>query len=192
MVNDLEEEEEEEITETEGTNYGTMILVLGVIITIGVLGLKAAAMASGDFTILGIDIPGEIYTGGDHFSTYFFSGLIVGILVIIIGIATSSQAKKKTTEEEVEETWEEEEEEEGICPTCGAVIPIDSEECPECGEELAPPGEEEEEEEVVEEVEVVECPICGAEVPEDAEECPECGEPLTDLEEEEEDLFEDL
>ncbi|MFP4051054.1 MAG: zinc ribbon domain-containing protein [Thermoplasmata archaeon] len=186
MVND----EEEEVSETEGNNYGTYVLVLGVIITIGVLGLKAAAMASGTFEIAGVEVADKIYTGGDHFSTYFFSGLIVGILVIIIGIATSSQAKKGTVEEEeVEETWKEEEEEEGICPTCGAVIPIDSEVCPECGEELAPPGEEEEE---IEEIEVIECPICGAEVESDAEECPECGEPLTDIEEEEEDLFEDL
>lgn len=34
--------------------------------------------------------------------------------------------------------------ENGICPNCEAIIPIDSEECPKCGEELVPITEVEE------------------------------------------------
>jgi len=112
---------------------------------------------------------------------------------------------KTTPEEEAPEELEEEEiEEEGVCPTCGAIIPIDAENCPECGEELEPPEEELEEEEIetetalddlekaLEEVEdeteavVFVCPICDAELEEDVDECPECGTVFVEEEEEEE------
>jgi len=110
-------------------------------------------------------------------------------------------SKKEKSPEEIEEEVVEDFEEEGICPTCGAVIPSDSEECPECGEELEPPEEPEEEEietgsaledleraleEVEEETEsvVFVCPICDAELKEDVDECPECGTAFVEEEEE--------
>ncbi len=164
--------------EKSGASAGMAVAVLGILMIIGLLVLKFA----GPESIMGIDNPQGTY------GSYFLGGLAVSVIVMIIGGMMAGGTKEEPTEEEYEEEFEEEFEEdieeEGICPTCGAVIPIDSDECPECGEELEPP---EEEEEVVEEQE---CPICGAEVPADADECPECGEPLG--EESEEDVFEDL
>jgi len=96
-----------------------------------------------------------------------------------------------------EETTTEEVEEKGICPNCRALVPSDSEECPECGEELESTEEEtleeeeaigvedenvfveleekleEAEEEIEAEVSV--CPVCDEELEEDVDECPECG-----------------
>lgn len=176
-----EDEEYELESEESGFNLSFIPLILGILITLGTVAIKF----SGLDPFMGIENPSGVY------GYLFLSGVAVGIIIFVIGIAMSVMSKKEVTyevgEEEVELIEEEEEEvEEGICPTCGAVIPIDSEECPECGEELAPPDEEEAEVE-----EVKECPICGAEVSADSEECPECGEPLTD-EEEEDDLFADL
>jgi len=86
--------------------------------------------------------------------------------------------------------------EKGVCPSCHAVISAESEECPECGEELEPATERLEDEEVLdsklkdlerslekveeEETETSElvCSKCGAELEESVDECPECGEPL--------------
>ncbi len=179
-----------------GNSTGMGILGLGLLIIIGILVIKFVRIDAFD-PFLGIENPEGTY------GMYFITGIVIGIVVMLIGGAMS--AMKKEPEEEIEEELdeeleeeltelEEEIEEEGICPTCGAVIPIDAEECPECGEELEPPEEMEEEEEAEEEEEEIfeeqECPICGAEVPGDAEECPECGEPLG--EEAEEDVFEDL
>jgi len=179
---ELKEEGIEEAlgTEKNGFNLSFVPLILGILITLGTVGIKF----SGIDPFIGIENPSGVY------GHLFLSGVVVGLIIFVIGLAMTVMSKKQVkpeiAEEEVE-PFEEEEEmvEEGICPTCGAVIPIDSEECSECGEELAPP----EEEEVVEEVK--ECPICGAEVSAESEECPECGEPLTE-EEEDEDLFADL
>ncbi|MFW5946549.1 MAG: double zinc ribbon domain-containing protein, partial [Candidatus Natronoplasma sp.] len=112
------------------------------------------------------------------------------------------EPKTPLDEEEVEEVEEEAVEEEGVCPTCDAIIPIDADRCPECGEELEPPEEELIEEEIetetalddlekaLEEVEdeteavVFVCPICDAELEEDVDECPECGTVFVEEEEE--------
>ncbi len=71
-------------------------------------------------------------------------------------------------------------EEEGICRTCVAVIPLDTEECLECEEELEPP--EEDEGFVKEEDESLEgdkrCPDCGTENPDNSNYCQSCGEQL--------------
>ncbi|MFP4000418.1 MAG: double zinc ribbon domain-containing protein [Thermoplasmata archaeon] len=190
-------------TDEKGMSTGVAIAVLGLLIILATLALKFG-MGPGELPIIG-EYPSEVNPNG-HFSFHFFAGIIFGLIVMIIGGAMSATRERVPVEEEgLEEEMEEELseleeeiEEEGICPTCGAVIPIDAEECPECGEELEPPEEIEEEEEVEEaeeeeeeeELEEQECPICGAEVPADADECPECGEPLG--EEAEEDVFEDL
>lgn len=177
-----------------GASAGTAIAILGLLIIIAVLALKF--LGPGELPLVGEYPVGEIYLN-EYISYHFFAGLAIGIIVLIIGAAMSRRKKKEPTkevEEELEkelEELEEEIEEEGICPTCGAVIPIDAEECPECGEELEPP-EEEMKEEIEEEkfVGTQKCPICGAEVSEASEECPECGEPLGDDIEDE--IFEDL
>jgi len=159
-----------------GASIEMGIAVLGLLIVIGVLVIKFVRIDAFD-PFLGIPNPrGE-------FGEYFLTGIGIGIIVMLIGGALSMKKKKepaekleKDLEKELEEL-EEEIEEEGICPTCGAVIPIDADECPECGEELEPPEEEE--------FEVTpNCPICGAEVSSDADECPECGEPLGEESEE--------
>lgn len=179
----LDEEDIDDALESEesGFNLSSAPLILGILVTLGTVGIKF----SGEDPFMGIENPSGVY------GHLFLSGVAIGLIIFVIGIAMTVMSKKEVTpavtEEEVDVIEEEEEEvEEGICPTCGAVIPIDSEECSECGEELAPP---EEEEEVIEEVK--ECPICGAEVSANSEECPECGEPLAE-EEEEDDLFADL
>ncbi len=195
MAEEESEEELEEgieetiIEETSGLGLALIPLVLGILLTIGTIGIKF----SGIDPFLGIENPSGVY------GEYFLSGVGVGLVILVIGVAMSAMSKKRVEEpfeEEILSEEEEEEEEEGICPTCGAVIPISSDECPECGEELAPPEEEVESEEVeseeVESEEVLECPICGADVSSGAEECPECGEPLVEEEEEEEDLFADI
>jgi len=165
-----------------GASAGIAIAILGLLIIIAVLAIKFTAEGPTD-EFVGITNPEGVY------GMYFWLGIGIGIIVLIIGGAMSMMKKEEPVEElekdlekELEEL-EEEIEEEGICPTCGAVIPIDAEECPECGEELEPPEEEEFGEKQ-------NCPICGAEVSEDTEECPECGEPLG--EGSEEDVFEDL
>ncbi len=168
------------MADEKGFNKGWAIAALGIIILIAVIVLKFAG--PGELPLIG-EYPSEINPNG-HISYHFFIGIAVGLIVMVIGGAMAMTKGEPAVEEEIEDKLEEAEE--GICPTCGAVIPIDSEECPECGEELEPPEEEFEEEE--EELEEQECPICGAEVPGDAEECPECGEPLGI----EEDVFEDL
>ncbi len=177
-------DEEEEIIEEGGSKKGWAIAAIGILIVLAILVIKLTAEGPTD-EFMGITNPEGVY------GEYFLSGIAIGIIVMIIGGAMGARKKKPVEEEEIDLEEELEEAEEGICPTCGAVIPIDSDECPECGEELEPPEEEifeeeEEEEELVEQ----ECPICGAEVSGDADECPECGEPLG--EEEEEDIFEDL
>lgn len=172
-------------------NYGFIILLIGLIVIFASIAMKMSG--PGELPIIG-EYPQEINPDG-YFSYHFFAGLITGIIVLLIGIVSSVRLRAAPAgaevEEELEMEEEEEVEEEGICPTCGAVIPIDSAVCPECGEELEPPEEEETEEE---EEEAIECPICGAEVPADSTECPECGEPLSEEEEEveEEDLFSEL
>lgn len=181
---DIEEDWDEEdiddvFEEEEGFNLSLIPLVIGVLLTLTTVGIKFSGMDP----FMGIENPSGVY------GHLFLSGVAVGLIIFVIGVAMNVMSKRETPTviSEEEEVFEEEEEvEEGICPTCGAVIPLDSEECPECGEELAPPDEEEE---VVEEVK--ECPICGAEVSADSEECPECGEPLAE-EEEDEDLFAEL
>ncbi len=161
-----------------GFDKGWAIAVIGILIVIAVLAIKMTATGETD-EFMGITNPEGVY------GEYFISGVVVGIIVMVIGGVMATTGKKAVEEEDLEEELEEAEE--GICPTCGAVIPIDSEECPECGEELEPPEEYEEEDLGIGEQE---CPICGAEVDSLADECPECGEPLGD--EEEEDVFEDL
>ncbi len=176
-----DEEFEDEIVET---NYGTIILGLGIIIILAVVALKMAGPS--ELPVIGT-YPSEIYTGDPYLSYHFFMGLITGIVVAGIGGAMSF--RKKPVSEFEEDEFEEEFEEvldEGICPTCGAVIPVTSQECPECGEELEP---------VEEEItgETTECPICAATVAASEDECPECGEPLGTTEEDlEEDFFDDL
>ena len=59
---------------------------------------------------------------------FFWVGMFIGLFIIIGGVL---RAKKEIKSDGRNET------ETGICPTCGAVIPIHSNECPECGEELA-------------------------------------------------------
>jgi len=145
-----------------------------------------------------------------------------GVLKSLSGIANSIQGglsstasfikkklgkepENKKEETPIEEKFEDKEGK-GICPSCGALIPSDSENCPECGEELEPSEEElgdvEEEleprsaldelekelEEVEEETEsvVFVCPICDAELEEDVDECPECGTVFVEEEAEEE------
>ncbi len=168
--------------EEKGASSGAAIAILGLLIIIAVLAIKFTAEGPTD-EFMGITNPEGVY------GMYFWSGIGIGIIVMIIGGAMSMRKKKEPAEkldEDLEKELaelEEEIEEEGICPTCGAVIPIDAEECPECGEELEPPEEEEF-------GETENCPICGAEVSSDVEECPECGEPLGG--EPEEDIFEDL
>lgn len=177
---DLEEEDETIVEGTSdvekgGLGFSAVPLAIGILLTLGTVAIKFSGMDP----FMGIENPSGVY------GEYFLSGVGVGLVILVIGVAMMVMSKKEPVTEPVEEDeFEEEEEdvEEGICPTCGEVIPIDSEECPECGEELAPPEEEEE---------LTECPICGADVSSDLEECPECGEPLTE-EEEEEDIFDDL
>lgn len=201
-IEDIEEIEEEE-TETHrgGFNFGIIILILGLIGTVGVTAIKMTSTGPTD-EFMGITNPEGVY------GRYFLSGMVGGIVVLLIGLVATIKMKSApivTEEEEWEEEmdeFEEEAEEEGICPSCGAVIPISSAVCPECGEELMPPEEEAGEEDIAEEDideelgltdETIECPICGAEVPGDAGECPECGEPLGEEgAEDEEDLFSDL
>jgi len=164
----------------EGASAGIGIAVIGLLIVIAVLAIKIVGPRP--VSILGIELgnPEGVYTG-----SYFLGGIAVGIIIIIIGAAMAMRKKKEPAQElenDLEKELKELEEvieEEGICPTCGAVIPIDAEECPECGEELEPP--EEEMREGLREEEAVEtqnCLICGAEVSNEAEECQECGEPL--------------
>ena len=212
---DVAEEIEEESSLEKGFNFGPILIGLGLIAIIGVATLKLV-LGPGELPIVGT-YPKKIYTGGEgeYFSYHFFMGLISGLVVLIIGLVATMKGKSKSTPlilEEESEIFEDdnifedeeefkdeevEEEEEGICPTCGAIIQVSCTECPECGEELAPPEEDIEEE--IEEEEAlsltIECPICGAELPEDAKECTECGEPIEvseDEEEEEDDLFADL
>ena len=184
-------------------SLGIIPLVFGILAVLGVLVIKFV----GPRTFLGIENPAGTY------GNMFMLGLGAGIILFIIGIivmAIPSLRKEKEygepleefEEEEIEDEFVEEEVELGICPTCGAEIPIDSTKCPECGELLEPYGEEEgyveeeveEEEEIIEETveETIECPICGAELPADSKSCPECGEPLAEEEKEEEDMFSDL
>ncbi|MEF8832794.1 MAG: hypothetical protein V5A66_04660, partial [Candidatus Thermoplasmatota archaeon] len=128
--------------EGEGASAGTAVAILGLLIIIAVLVLKFAG--PGQLPLIGEYPVGEI-NPDNYFSTHFFSAIAIGIIVMIIGVVMSRRKKVEPTEEELEEdleeeleALEEEIEEEGICPTCGAVIPIDAEECPECGEELEP------------------------------------------------------
>jgi len=132
-----------------------------------------------------------------------FGGIASSIRNGLSFLKSKFRREPKTTPEEAEEEVEEEAiEEEGVCPTCGAIIPIDADRCPECGEELEPPEEELVEEEIeteaalddlekaLEEVEdeteavVFVCPICDAELEEDVDECPECGTVFVEEEEE--------
>jgi len=168
------------MAEENGMNKGWAVAVIGILIIIAVLAIKFSSTGPTD-EFMGITNPEGTY------GEYFMAGVGIGVIVMIIGgVMATMTGKAVEEEEEFEEELEEAEE--GICPTCGAVIPIDSEECPECGEELEPPEEEEfeEEEEIVEQ----ECPICGAEVSDDDAECPECGEPLGD--EGEDEVFDEL
>ncbi len=203
LFDDLEDDEvaEEEIAEESvskgGFNFGFILLALGLVGMIGMIAIKFTSTGEMD-EFMGITNPKGTY------GEYFLSGVVGGLVLTVIGLVVTLKGKTKTVplvmeEEEIEEEDLEEEEEEGICPTCGAIILVSCTECPECGEELAPPEEELEEEEELEKEEeeipvaTIECPICGAELPEDAEECTECGEPLLASEEEEEDdLFADL
>ncbi len=161
-------------------NFGMVVLVLGILIMLAVLAIKFTS--TGDTSeFLGITNPKGVY------GEYFMSGIVVGLVVLIIGAVLSRKKEEPLFEEEEEEEFLDlEEEEEGICPTCGAIIAVSCTECPECGEELEPPEEEPGEE--------IECPICGATVSADATECPECGEPISEEAEEtdEDDLFADL
>ncbi len=178
--------------ENKGVSAGMGISVIGLLLVLAVLAIKF--VGPDPISILGFEIgnPEGVYTG-----IYFLGGIAVGIIIMILGAAISRRKKKKTTkeaekelEDELEEL-EEEIEEEGICPTCGAVIPLDAEECPECGEELEPPEEEMMDDVMAENIlDIENCPICGAEVSEEVDECPECGEPLDT--ESDEDVFEDM
>ncbi len=163
-------------------NFGMIVLILGILIMLAVLAIKFTASGETD-EFMGITNPEGVY------GEYFMSGMVVGLVVLIIGAVLSRKKEREPLfdEEEVEEEELDfgEEEEEGICPTCGAIISVTCTECPECGEELEPP-----EEEIAEESE---CPICGAALSSDATECPECGEPVSEGEEaDEDDLFADL
>ncbi|MFW6040980.1 MAG: double zinc ribbon domain-containing protein [Thermoplasmatota archaeon] len=190
----MQKKEEEDIlpvfTSDGQTNLAMIPLILGILAILGTLIVKVV----GPRPVIGIENPPGTYGG------YFLAGVGVGIVLAVIGmvmIALSSLGKEKKISELEEEfdytsdvVFEEEEEieEEGLCPTCGAVIPISSTECPECGEELEPYEEDE-----MEVKEVIVCPICGAEVEEDDEECPECGEPLAvEKKEKEDDIFSDI
>ncbi len=206
---DVAEEIEEEPVSKGGFNFGIILLVLGLVGMIAVIAIKFTSTGETD-EFMGIINPKGTY------GEYFLSGVIGGLVLFVIGLVATMKGKSKSTPlilEEESEIFEDdnifedeeefkdeevEEEEEGICPTCGAIIQVSCTECPECGEELAPP-EEDIEEEIEEEEDIlaltIECPICGAELPEDAKECTECGEPIEvseDEEEEEDDLFADL
>jgi len=143
----------------------------------------------------------------------FFIGIITGscglilisfffdIVAAIVNWSSSSSSTTTSSSNSSTSTYHLEEEleeaEEGICPTCGAVIPIDSDECPECGEELEPPEEEifEEEEEVdsstsgslsresldytdLSQKETKGCPYCAKKIGKDENTCPNCGQTL--------------
>ncbi|MFO8109046.1 MAG: zinc ribbon domain-containing protein [Thermoplasmata archaeon] len=188
IFDDIEEAAEAEASG--GPNYGVIIMALGIVMILAVVALKIAG--PNELPMIG-EYPQEIYTGDPYFSYHFFMGLIGGIVVTGIGGVMSMSGKpSEDFEEDFEDTDEDlldEDVEEGICPTCGAVIPISSMECPECGEELEPADDEEEEDIFI--GETVECPICAATVDSSSEECPECGEPLGgDVEED--DFFADL
>ena len=198
IFDDIEEAAEAEAGS--GPNYGVIILALGVIIILAVVALKMAG--PGELPIIG-EYPSEInptIDGEEYFSHHFFMGLIGGIVVAGIGGVLAMRGKPVADYEEYEEedVLAGEEEEEGICPTCGAVIPITSIECPECGEELEPMEDEElpmEEEETFEDEPVgdtIECPICAAIVDSTTSECPECGEPLGEDKGDDDDFFADL
>ncbi len=214
---DYTEEKDTESSEKPQMNIGVVILGLGILVILAALILKLTGWP-GQLPVIG-EYPTKIYTGDPYFSTHFFMGIITGLVVLIIGAAITFKSKIAPEEsiEEEEGIFEEEEElEEGICPTCGAVIPITSSECPECGEELEPPEEEEEykictlceaeiplnaEEcpecgevfEVDEGASTVECPVCAAEVSSEQDKCPECGEPISEESDEDmDDLFADL
>ncbi|MBS3790004.1 MAG: hypothetical protein KGY66_03715 [Candidatus Thermoplasmatota archaeon] len=109
---------------------GMGIAVLGILIIIAILAIK---MSSGSATdeFMGITNPKGVY------GMYFWLGMVIGIIVLIIGGAMS-MAKGEPIEEEEEEMFGEEEEEEMF------------------GEEEEMFGEEEEEEEMFEEESVEE------------------------------------
>ncbi len=50
------------------------------------------------------------------------------------------------------------------CPSCGEILPKDSEYCSNCGSKITPPP-----------VETIKCPFCGEILPKDAGDCPNCG-----------------
>lgn len=185
IFDDIEEAAEAEAGS--GPNFGIIILALGVIIILAVVAIKFTASGPTD-EFMGIVNPEGVY------GEYFLSGIVGGIVVAGIGGVLSLKGKPV----EDYDIYEEEEvladeEEEGICPTCGAVIPITSIECPECGEELEPMDEEEED---IPGASVagdnIECPICAAMVDSTTTECPECGEPLGGEKGEDDDFFADL
>jgi len=134
------EEQEEELKEEKGFDIinigenitlGTLMLFLGLLIIISVSILKF--VGPGELPLIG-EYPLREINPNDHLSIHFFTGIVIGIIVTIIG-GTMSIINQKESSEELEEL-EEEIKEEDICTTCGTVILIDVEECPECGDEL--------------------------------------------------------
>lgn len=164
-------------------NIGMILLVLGLLGMIAVLAIKFTSTGPDD-EFMGIVNPEGVY------GEYFMSGMVVGLVVLVIGAVLSRKKEAEPLfDEEEEEVMDLEEEEEGICPTCGAIIAVTCVECPECGEELEPPEGEIGDEPGV----TMECPICGGVLSPQDTECTECGEPVAETEEkDDDDLFADL
>jgi len=190
-----EEIEEEKLFSllSEKLSLGYLISIFGVLIIIAVLVLKF--VGPGELPLIGEYPIGEI-NPDDHLSIHFFVGIVIGTVVLIVGVAISmikKMEKAKDLDEDLQkelQELEEEIEEEGVCPTCGALIPVNAEVCIECGEELEPLKGSEEESEEEENIERQNCSVCGAEVSDEDERCPECNEPLGEISEE--DIFEEL
>lgn len=90
---------------------GMAIAVIGILIIIAMLVIKFSSTSATD-EFMGVTNPEGIY------GMYFLSGIVIGIIVMIIGGAMSMRKEEGLTEEEeegeedLEEMLEEEEEEE--------------------------------------------------------------------------------
>ncbi len=117
------------IEKNKGLSLAIVPLVLGILLIFITIGIKL----SGIDPVMGIGNPSGSY------GEYFLSGIGVGLIIFGVGAAMATISKKKVKEPKEEES--EIVDDEGICPTCGEIIPIDSTECSECGEKLAPSDE---------------------------------------------------
>ena len=85
-----------------GNKAGTAVAILGILIIIAVLAIKLTAEGPTD-EFMGITNPEGTY------GMYFWLGMVIGLIVLIIGGAMSMK-KEEMIEEEEEEMFEEEEE----------------------------------------------------------------------------------